>query len=90
LELDKIKLSDEKVRQLMIAANLWEDRKRKATHREWRERKECLGEMSQVDGSDHAWFEDRADKCILLAAIDDATSRVFLLKQPTNFSTEPT
>lgn len=78
LELEKIKLSAETVRRLMIAANLWEDRKRKATHREWRERKDCFGEMAQMDGSDHAWFEDRADKCILLASIDDATSRVFL------------
>ena len=78
LELDKIKLSDEKVRQLMIAENLWEDRRRKATHREWRERKDCPGEMAQMDGSDHAWFEDRAAKCILLASIDDATNKIFL------------
>lgn len=78
LELDKIKLSAEKVRQLMIAENLWEDKRRKATHREWRERKDCPGEMIQMDGSDHAWFEDRAAKCVLLASIDDATSRIFL------------
>jgi len=78
LELEKIKLSVETVRRLMIAANLWEDRKRKATHREWRERKDCFGEMAQMDGSDHAWFEDRAGKCILLASIDDASNRIFL------------
>ena len=78
LELDKIKLSEEKVRQLMIAENLWQDRKRKATHREWRERKECPGEMVQMDGSDHDWFEGRRDKCILLASIDDASNRIFL------------
>lgn len=78
LELDNIKLSNETVRRLMIAANLWEDRKRKATHREWRERKDCPGEMIQMDGSDHAWFEDRGNKGILLAAIDDATSEIFL------------
>ena len=78
LELEKIKLSAETVRRLMIAANLWEDRKRKATHREWRERKDCFGEMAQMDGSDHAWFEDRAGKCILLASIDDANNRIFL------------
>jgi hypothetical protein len=78
LELEKIKLSAETVRQLMITANLWEDRKRKATHREWRERKDCPGEMAQMDGSDHDWFEGRRAKCILLASIDDATSKVFL------------
>jgi DNA-binding Lrp family transcriptional regulator len=78
LELEKIKLSTETVRRLMIAANLWADRKRRATHREWRERKDCFGEMAQMDGSDHAWFEDRAAKCVLLASIDDAASRIFL------------
>jgi len=78
LELDKIKLSAETVRQLMIAANLWEDRKRKATHREWRERKDCPGEMVQMDGSDHDWFEGRRGKCVLLASIDDASNRIFL------------
>lgn len=78
LELDRIKLSAETVRQLMITANLWADRKRKATHREWRERRDCPGEMAQMDGSDHDWFEGRRAKCILLASIDDATSRIFL------------
>ncbi len=78
LEIDKIKLSAETVRQLMIAANFWKDRKRKAIHREWRERKDCFGEMAQMDGSDHDWFEGRRIKCILLASIDDATSRIFL------------
>src|SRR3989338_639173 len=78
LELDKIKLSAETVRQLMMTANLWEDRKRKAVHREWRERKDCFGEMVQMDGSDHDWFEGRRDKCVLLASIDDATNRIFL------------
>jgi len=78
LELEKIKLSAETVRRLMIAANLWAERKRRATHREWRERKDCFGEMAQMDGSDHAWFENRANKCILLASIDDASNRIFL------------
>jgi len=78
LELDKIKLSAETVRRLMITANLWADKKRKATHRQWRERKDCFGEMVQMDGSDHDWFEDRGAGCVLLASIDDATSRIFL------------
>jgi len=78
LEVEGIKLSDEKVRQLMIATDLWKDRRRRATHREWRERKDCFGEMVQVDGSDHDWFEGRRGKCILLASIDDATNRPYL------------
>jgi hypothetical protein len=45
--------------QLMIKLDLWKAKKRKATHREWRERKYCFGEMVQMDGSDHDWFEGR-------------------------------
>lgn len=78
LEIESIKLSNETVRRMMIKLDLWKEKKRRATHREWRERKDCLGEMVQMDGSDHAWFEGRRDKCILLASIDDATSRIFL------------
>lgn len=78
LEIENIKLSDETIRRLMIKLGLWKDKKRKATHREWRERKDCFGEMTQMDGSDHDWFEGRRDKCILLGSIDDATSRIFL------------
>lgn len=78
LEIERIKLSDETVRQLMITADLWQERRRRATHREWRERRDCFGEMIQIDGSNHDWFEGRRDKCILLASIDDATNRIFL------------
>lgn len=78
IEVEGIKLSDETVRQLMIDMNLWKERQRRATHREWRERKDCFGEMPQMDGSNHKWFEDRAGKCVLLASIDDANNKIFL------------
>lgn len=45
-----------------------------------RYRRECFGELIQIDGSDHAWFEDRAPKCTLLVFIDDATSRLVELR----------
>lgn len=77
-EVEGIKLSDETVRRLMVKLDLWKERKRRATHREWRERKDCFGEMVQMDGSDHDWFEGRRDRCILLGSIDDATNRIFL------------
>lgn len=77
-EVEGIKLSDETVRQVMIKLDLWKERRRRATHREWRERKDCFGEMVQMDGSDHDWFESRRNKCVLLASIDDATNRIFL------------
>jgi len=77
-EIENIKLSNETIRHLMIDLDLWEEKKRRAQHREWRERKDCFGEMIQMDGSDHDWFEGRRGKCVLLAAIDDATSRIYL------------
>ena len=65
------------IRSLMIEADLWQPkRRRKETHRAWRERRACFGELVQYDGSYEHWFEDRGEKCCLLAAIDDATSRV--------------
>lgn len=71
-------INRETLRQIMISAGLWQARKRKPTHREWRERKNCLGELVQLDGSDHDWFEGRGrtPRCTLLAFIDDATSRI--------------
>jgi len=72
----KLIVNHETLRLMMIEAGLWQVRKRKPTHREWRERKECFGELIQLDGSDHDWFEGRLPKCTLLAFIDDATSRI--------------
>ena len=73
-------LSKETVRQLMIAAGLWVPRKQRLgpVHQP-RSRRACLGELVQIDGSDHAWFEDRAAPCTLLVFVDDATSRLMQL-----------
>ena len=43
-------------------------------------RRECFGELIQIDGSDHRWFEDRAGPCTLLVFIDDATSTLMELR----------
>ncbi len=45
-----------------------------------RERRARLGELVQIDGSPHAWFEGRAPKCTLLVFVDDATSRLMYLQ----------
>ena len=65
----------------MIADGLWIDRrhKRPSPHQP-RRRRECLGELVQIDGSEHAWFEDRGAMCTLLAFVDDATSRLMQLR----------
>jgi hypothetical protein len=73
-----ITLSDERVRSLMTKLDLWKPKQRKENreYHAWRPRKEWYGSLEQFDGSYHPWFEDRADECCLLAAIDDATGRI--------------
>ena len=89
LENEKIKVSNEKLRQLMIKEYLWKTKKVKAnnTH-QMRERRSREGELVQIDGSPHAWFENRRDTCCLLVYIDDATSKIkwihFCEKETTN------
>jgi transposase len=84
-EVHELKLSVESVRQIMIAQEWWKPRKAKRDEpHPMRSRRERLGELVQIDGSPHAWFEDRAPKCTLLVYIDDATGRLMeLLFVPT-------
>lgn len=70
-------LSKETVRQAMTAAKLWRPRRGpKARIYALRERRPCFGDLIQVDGSTHDWFEGRAPRCCLLVFIDDATGRL--------------
>ena len=73
-------LAKETVRHLMIAAGLWIPRKQRPPKiHQPRNRRACLGELIQIDGSDHRWFEERAPACTLLVYVDDATSRLMTL-----------
>ena len=76
-EVHELTLSVESVRKIMIEEKLWKPRKvkRKPVH-QLRPRRACLGELVQIDGSPHAWFEDRGPACTLLVFIDDATGRL--------------
>lgn len=65
----------ETLRGWLMAAGLWRRRLRHAQHRQWRQPKEHLGEMVQMDGSDHDWFEGRGERCSLMVMIDDAPNR---------------
>jgi transposase len=73
--------SSETLRKWMIADGLWLDRKQrqKRVHQP-RLRRDCVGELVQVDGSEHWWFEDRGPQCTLLVFVDDATSRLMHLQ----------
>src|SRR5215468_7948245 len=71
-----ITLGRETLRQWMIEAGLWRDRKQRKRIHQPRPRRDCVGELVQVDGSEHWWFEDRGPQCTLLVFVDDATSRL--------------
>ena len=75
-----IRLAKETLRKLMVDAGLWVPRRQRPPKvYQPRARRACLGELIQIDGSEHAWFEDRAPQCTLLVYVDDATSRLMEL-----------
>lgn len=80
-EVHGYRLSVETLRQWMIAEGLWKAKsRRRARIHQRRVRRACFGELVQLDGSPHAWFEDRGARCTLIVFIDDATSRLLYLR----------
>ena len=80
-EEDGLCINKETLRQLMIKAGLWKGKRRKDVKvYQRRARRSRVGEMVQIDGSHHDWFEGRAPKCCLLVFIDDATSNLMHLR----------
>lgn len=81
LAIEGVSVSVESVRQLLITEGLWQPRRaRRPVIHQLRERRARLGELVQIDGSPHDWFEGRAEKCTLLVFVDDATSRLMHLQ----------
>jgi transposase len=76
----ELKISRETLRGWLAEAGLWLSRKQRRSFHQPRLRREALGELVQIDGSEHRWFEDRADPCTLLVFIDDATGRLLQLR----------
>ncbi len=74
-EIEKIRLSDETLRNWLTQEGLWQRKRKHKEYRAWRERKHRFGEMIQWDGSHHAWLEDRGPWCVLISQIDDATNK---------------
>ena len=75
-EREGVEVSREWLRKLLIDSGLWKSKRRKRNVHPLRQRRSRFGELVQMDGSPHDWFEDRGPRCTLLVAIDDATSRV--------------
>ena len=77
LAAEGLAIDHETLRRWLLAEGLWEPRRGRAKHRQWRERKASFGEMVQLDGSHHDWFEGRRAKAVLMVMIDDATNRSY-------------
>jgi transposase len=65
------------LRRWLKGAGLWQSRRHRSAHRRWRARREHVGELVQMDGSHHDWFEGRRGKAALMVMIDDATNRTY-------------
>jgi transposase len=74
-----LRVSRETLRTWMVQAGLWLPRAERKHFQQPRHRREHLGELIQIDGCEHRWFEDRGPPCTLLVFVDDATSRLMAL-----------
>jgi hypothetical protein len=80
-EIHDLRLGRETIRRWMVAAGLWVPRKERGPRiHQPRHRRDCLGELVQIDGCEHYWFEDRGPACTLLVFVDDATGRLMQLR----------
>ena len=77
-ELHGFDVSVPTVRKWMIELGLWTPRRKRRAIHQPRRRRPCRGELVQIDGSDHEWFEDRAPRAVLLVFVDDATGELIL------------
>jgi transposase len=76
-----ITISKETLRKWLIGEDMLKVRRRKkARVHQMRERRSSFGELVQIDGSPHDWFEGRGEKCCLLVFVDDATSKLVNLR----------
>src|SRR5260370_10234458 len=72
---DGVTVDHETLRRWMLVAGLWSRARKRSPHRRRRERKAHFGELVQLDGSFHRWFEGRGPESCLLTLVDDATGK---------------
>src|SRR6202162_226015 len=73
---DRLPVHPETLRRWMLSAGLWKKARQRKQHRRRRERRAHFGELVQMDGSFHDWYQGRAGKACLMNMVDDATSTV--------------
>jgi transposase len=69
-------ISPDTLRRWLMAEGLWQRRRQRDPHRSRRPKRNCFGELVQMDASTHDWLEGRGEELVLISMIDDATSRV--------------
>jgi len=79
LERDGYRIDHETLRRWLLAAGLWKKQRKRPKHRQWRERKAYFGELVQLDGSHHDWFEKGGEQECLMDMVDDATGKTLAL-----------
>jgi transposase len=79
LERDGYQVDHETLRRWLLAAELWNKQRKRPKHRKRRERKAHFGELVQIDGSHHHWFESRGEKACLMNMVDDATGKTLAM-----------
>jgi len=75
LQGEGLEVDHETLRRWLVEKGVWSVGRKRQQHRAWRERRECFGQMVQLDGSHHDWFEGRRAKAVLMVMVDDATNR---------------
>ena len=70
------------LRRWLLAEGLRQRQRRRDVHRQRRPRRDCFGELVQMDTSLHEWTEGRGESMVLVTMIDDATSRVLACFYP--------
>lgn len=76
-EKEHLQVSIKTLRTCFLKEGLPYRKRKKRPHRQWRERKAHRGEMVQMDGPHHVWFEGRGLACVLMVYVDDATGCVY-------------
>src|SRR5204863_59573 len=74
LELDRLKFRPQALRRRLIDEGLWSKKRRRDPRRSRRPRRDCFGELVQMDASIHDWLEGRGEEVVLITMIDDATA----------------
>ena len=77
LEREGLVMDHETLRRWLMGQGVWQKRRKRQRHRQWRERRAHHGELVQMDGSHHDWFEGRRAGAVLMVLIDDATNRTY-------------